>query len=299
MSNTTSIGDRAICEELSCVQLGSASKPVQTAYINNVIPLPVGNLQQVCDLGNTTTTAVIASALIANGSGGVEASNGDIVASIGDVLAGDKITAGTTLIAGTGITSTAGDITAVAGDIVATAGKITSGANMNCGTTLEVGTGITCTLNDIVATAGGFLAGAGNSLFNRIQYTTFYGGTTAGAPLAVAPQSTTPLRVFTMPSNTYQLTVYLTNSQPAAQEFSFEVHGLPTFVLRDYQLHMTAQTYENGGGFSLGFNGIVIGESISDPTNTTKCTCVFNTAQPYASQKIKCNVRFEYSPSPP
>ena len=219
MSNTTSIGDRAICEELSAVQIGSASKPVQVAYINSVLPLPVGTLQEVCDKGNTTTTPI------------------------------------------------------------------------NCET-------LTASTGDITATAGGVVAGTGNSLLNRIQYKTYYGGTDAVNTAAVAPQSSTPLTVFTMPSDTYQLTLFLTNSQPAAQEFAFEVHGLPSNVLRDYQLHLTAQRYDNGSGFSLGFNGIVIGESISDSGDTTKCTCIFNVAQPYTAHKIKCNVRFEYSPSP-
>ena len=163
---------------------------------------------------------------------------------------------------------------------------------------MTAGTGITASTGDITATAGGVVAGTGNSLLNRIQYKTYYGGTDAVNTAAVAPQSSTPLTVFTMPSDTYQLTLFLTNSQPAAQEFAFEVHGLPSNVLRDYQLHLTAQTYDNGSGFSLGFNGIVIGESISDSGDTTKCTCIFNVAQPYTAQKIKCNVRFEYSPSP-
>ena len=246
MSNTTSLGDRAICEELSAVQIGSVSKPVQVAYINSVVPTPAESLQNVCDVGNTTTTSITCN----------------------------------------GLTAPTGDITATAGDITATAGSIVAGS------------GISTATGDIIATAGGVVADAGNSSLNRIQYKTYYGGSDAANTVAVAPQTVTPLVAFTMPSDTYQLTLFLTNSQPAAQEFAFEVHGLPSNVLRDYQLHMTAQTYENGGGFSLGFNGIVIGESISDPTNTTKCTCIFNVAQPYAAQKIKCNVRFEYSPTP-
>lgn len=65
MSNTTSLGDRAICDELSAVQIGSASKPVQVAYINSVLPLPVGTLQQVCDIGNVTTTPITCELLTA------------------------------------------------------------------------------------------------------------------------------------------------------------------------------------------------------------------------------------------
>tara|TARA_R110001632_G_scaffold209810_1_gene334636 strand:- start:6069 stop:6947 length:879 start_codon:yes stop_codon:yes gene_type:complete len=192
MSNTTSIGDRAICEELSAVQLGSVSKPVERAYINNIFPVPAADLQGVCDNGFTTTTAVIASALIANGAGGVEASNGDIVASIGEILAGDKITAGTTLVAGTGITSTAGDITAATGDIVATTGKITSGANMDCGTTLAVGTGIKCGLNNIEAVDGDFVGEEGTIFIQRQILTNLAdGGTTQLAP-QLPPFLTTP-----------------------------------------------------------------------------------------------------------
>jgi hypothetical protein len=155
-----------------------------------------------------------------------------------------------------------------------------------------------CTAGNVTATVGGVLAPVGNSQLNRLEYTTSFGGTTAALPLSVAPQSITPLRVFTLPTGTFQLTVFLTNSQASAQEFAFEVHNLPTNILRDYQLVMSAQTYDNAGGLSLGFNGIVIGEAISAPTDTTKVTCVFNVAQPYVAQKIKCNVRFEYSPSP-
>ena len=157
---------------------------------------------------------------------------------------------------------------------------------------------VAATRGNLVVTIGGVLAPVGNSTFNRIEYTTDFGGTTAAAPLSVAPQSITPLRVFTLPTGTFQLTLFLTNSQASAQEFAFEVHNLPTNVLRDYQLVMSAQTYDNGGGASVGFNGIVIGEAISAPTDTTKVTCIFNVASPYVAQKIKCHVRFEYSPSP-
>jgi len=293
MSNTTSIGDRAICEELSAVQIGSVSKPVQVAYINSVLPVPAANLQNVCNQGNTTNTDIISSL------GSFKAPIGLFQGAGVDSTA--DITTTTDVVANQNLTATNGDITASGGNITCVAGT-TSSVDIVASNRITATNQITCTTGDVVATAGGCVAEEGNSKFNRIQFKTYYGGTSASSPLDVAPQSITPLRVFTMPSptgDTYQLTLYLTNSQASAQEFAFEVHNLPRFCLRDYQLHMTAQTYENGGGFSLGFNGIVIGESISDPTNTGKCTCVFNIAQPYASQKIKCNVRFEYSPTPP
>ncbi len=299
MSNTTSIGDRAICEELSCVQLGSVSKPVETAYINNVIPTPAANLQEVCNVGNTTSTDIISSL------GSFKAPIGLFQGAGVDSTA--DITSTTDIVANQNLTATNGDITATGGNITCVSGT-TSSVDIVASNRITGTNQITCTTGDItantgdlVATTGGCRAGEGFSLLNRIQFKTYYGGTTATAPLAVAPQGITPLRVFTMPNpvgTTFQLTVFLTNSQINAQEFAFEVHNLPRFCLRDYQLHMTAQTYRNGGGFSLGFNGIVIGEAISDPTNTSKCTCIFNTAQPYAAQQIKCNVRFEYSPSP-
>ncbi len=86
MSNTTSIGDRAICEELSAVQIGSVSKPVERAYINNVIPVPAANLQEVCNVGNTTTTDITLSTgdlFVSNGE--VEVKN-DITTDDGDFI---------------------------------------------------------------------------------------------------------------------------------------------------------------------------------------------------------------------
>ena len=127
MSNTTSIGDRAICEELSCVQLGSASKPVQTAYINNVIPTPAESLQNVCDVGNTTTTTITCNDLTAS-AGNVVATAGDFVATAGKAEIESNITtkAGNFTADVGNFVATAGNFTATAGNVVASVGQVES-----------------------------------------------------------------------------------------------------------------------------------------------------------------------------
>ena len=329
---STSLGEQAIVGTLLATQLGTETSPVKYAYIDNVVPVPAATLQQVCDQGNTTDTGITVtagdinvslgaiSALTDISAGGnitadvdLEAQNGNITAPNGTVTCGNGVTAATgDITATTGdIVATAGDIVATAGDVIVTAGKVqTFSGNIETGSGDHVVNGsgdfrtigsgdFICASGDITATAGGVLAAAGNSQLNRIQWTGYFGGTSASSPIGVTPQSITPLHIFTMPSDTYNLTVFLTNTQPGAQEFAFEVHDLPSRVLENYQVVMTTQTYDNGGGASMGFNGIVIGESISAPTDSTKITCIFNVASPYAAQKIKCNVRFEYSRSPP
>lgn len=306
---SSALGEQALVGKLLVTQIGEESYPVQTAYINNIVPVPAATLQQVCDQGNTTDT-------------GITVTNGDINVSFGGITALTDINAGGSLNAdlsmeaengnitcpngsiscgnGMSIAGVGGDFTTAQGDVVATIGNVVAGNNVtaSAGNITAVGGDIVATARDFIASAGGILAAVGNSQLNRCEYTTDFGGTTSAAPLSVAPPSSTPLRVFTLPTGTFQLTVFLTNSQPAAQEFAFEVHNLPANVLRDYQIVMNSQTYDNGGGGSMGFNGIVIGESIADPTNNTKITCVFNVAIPYVAQKLKCNVRFEYNPSP-
>lgn len=145
MSNTTSIGDRAICNELSAVQIGSESKPVQTAYINNVIPTPAESLQNVCDVGNITTTSIQcgglnSTALIQTAGAAdiysdgdltanndIEASNGDIRAPNGGVDCLAVMQSGNGFIANAGgVRADAGDITAVAGNLKAEAGQVST-----------------------------------------------------------------------------------------------------------------------------------------------------------------------------
>jgi hypothetical protein len=60
---TTALGDECITKKLFSNELGSASKPIDTAYITNIVPPPGGGatptLQEVCDTGNSTTTPVL------------------------------------------------------------------------------------------------------------------------------------------------------------------------------------------------------------------------------------------------
>lgn len=56
---TTALGDRSITGVLLANEIGTANRPVQKLYVNEIFP-PVGggNLQEACDLGNTTTTDI-------------------------------------------------------------------------------------------------------------------------------------------------------------------------------------------------------------------------------------------------
>jgi len=63
---TTALGTQAIVDKLLATELGTATKPVDTAYITNIVPPPTTatpNLQQVCDTGNITTTTIEAAEL--------------------------------------------------------------------------------------------------------------------------------------------------------------------------------------------------------------------------------------------
>ena len=165
MSNTTSLGDKAICNQLSATQLGSASKPVDTAYITNLIPPPggggVGSLQDVCDVGSVTTTSIACNDLSTNLNivcvngvisttiGNIQADNGDINAPIGNITSGNVITAGS------GIVCATGDIDASTGDVNATTGDV------NAGNDVKAQNDIISTAGDIKATAGDVVATAG------------------------------------------------------------------------------------------------------------------------------------------
>ena len=149
MSNTTSLGDKAICNQLSATQLGSVSKPVDTAYITNIIPHPslsTPNLQNVTNEGNTTTNGIEVNDLTTtgvNGSGNAIQAGGNIVSDTGDIIAtGGNLSAPSGFVTGTNVTATTGDVRAVAGDIEAIAGDVIANGD------------ITATTGDITATAG-------------------------------------------------------------------------------------------------------------------------------------------------
>jgi len=191
MSNTTSIGDRAICEELSCVQLGSASKPVSTAYITNILPVPSGpvpTLQQVCDSGASTTTEIVVESLDvigANPSGYGMTINGVQCAYI-EVDAGSS--------PNDNIKVATGDIIATAGDFVATAGK----AEIESNITSKAGN-FTADVGNYVAKEGNYIADKGDfisqegTIFIQRQIVSNFadGGTSQGFP-QLPPFSTPP-----------------------------------------------------------------------------------------------------------
>jgi len=87
--------------------------------------------------------------------GDLNVDTGDVVVTLGGVVTGAAIEAGTTVTAGTGITATTGDITASTGDFVSTLGAV------DAATTVTAGTGITATTGDITASTGDFVSTLG------------------------------------------------------------------------------------------------------------------------------------------
>ena len=70
--------------------MGSASKPIDTAYITNIVPPPGGStptLQEVCDTGNNTTTGLNVDGDYGSTNGDITTTNGDITTTNGKVLA--------------------------------------------------------------------------------------------------------------------------------------------------------------------------------------------------------------------
>mgnify|MGYP000872377425 CR=1 FL=1 len=328
------LGDTSKTKTLIANQLGTPSNHVAIAYIDSIQPAPPFNedLQATCNIGFTTTTPIESDSL--KSTNNVETTNGDLITTLGSVKApigsfegagvnstadittdtnvvatgnieasGGNITcvagiitspdlvATNTIVATNDITCSTGDIIVSAGDFVATAGK----AEIESNITTKAGN-FTADVGNIVATAGGVLASVGNSQLNRIQYTTDYGGTDAVNTVALT--NVPPYNFFSLPTGTHQLVLFATHASAGATSFPFEIHNLPSDCLRDYTLQISSQTYDNGGGSSLGFNNVVVGEAVSAPTDTTKCSVFINVQKPYVAQKMKFNVRFEYSPSP-
>lgn len=174
MSNTTSLGDKAICNELSATQLGSVSKPVDTAYITNIIPHPslsTPNLQNVTNEGNTTTNGIVVNDVTAtglNGSGNALQGGGNIVSDTGDIIAsGGNLSAPSGFVTGTNVTATTGDVRAVAGDVIAngditaTTGDITATAGDVNGVVVEASDEVKAQ-NDIISDTGDIKATNGS-----------------------------------------------------------------------------------------------------------------------------------------
>lgn len=264
------------------------------------ITATAGNI--VASAGDIETTAgniksggeIVSDAFIRSDNGNILAVTGDIYTDVGDIYtkAGGKIeTKGTG-----GIISASGNITATAGDIVATAGKVTAGANMVAGTDITAGTGITITTGDLTATTGGVQVAAGFSKLNRVEYNTYYGGSTYAAPIALT--NVAPYVAFTLPVNTFTFVLFYTHAAVGAASFPFELHTSLTDVLKDYSIIVSSHTADNNGGQSLGYNNIVSGDSVSAPADKSKITIIINTSGIYAAQTLKAIVQLVYSPSP-
>ena len=239
---------------------------------------------------------------------------GDIKTLAGDIDSSGSITAGTEVVAGTGIRNLTGDIVSEVGRIsVGTVGNPTgaTGNIINYGTgsiiceqghirastyiTADTGD-IESTAGDLKAPAGGVDAPLGNSLFNRMQYTTYYGGSTFAAPLALV--NVAPYNNYTIPNGTYNFVLFCTGVVGSAT-FPLELFTSYTDLLKDYSVKVDFQTCDNAGNASLGFNNIVIGHAQSAPADTSKCTILTNSTLVYAAPTIvKITVNLEYSPSP-
>jgi len=288
MSNA--LGDRSSTKILTAEQLGTPSNHVKVAYIDSIIPAPpfTEDLQATCDIGNTTTTPINCESLnVTGGAGspygivsveGIKVNSGGITLDTDDLVVND------------------GSITVANGDIDVTVGSITVAAGaVIAGTTVTAGTGITATAGDITATAGGIIAN-GNSLLNRVQYNTFYGGSTYTAPIAIT--NIAPYVAFTLPVDTYTFVLFATHAASGSSSFPFELHTSLTDVMKDYSLIVSGQTANNNGAVSIGYSNIVSGDSVSDPTNKSKITVIVNTAVGATTQVMKFIVKLVYSPSP-
>ena len=295
MSNA--LGDRSSTKILTAEQLGTPSNHVKVAYIDSIIPAPpfTEDLQATCDIGNTTTTPINCESLnVTGGAGsaysivtfdGIKVNSGGITLDEDDLVVND----GTITVANGDIDVTVGSITVAAGDIVATAGSVIAG------TTVTAGTGITATAGDITATAGGIIAN-GNSLLNRVQYNTYYGGSSYTSPIALS--LILPYVAFTLPADTYTFVLFATHAVSGSASFPFELHTSLTDVMKDYSLIVSGQTANNNGAVSIGYSNIVSGDSVSDPTNKSKITVIVNTAVGATTQVMKFIVKLVYSPSP-
>ena len=112
---TTALGDECITKKLFSDELGSATKPIDTAYITNIVPPPGGGatptLQQVCDTGNSTTTGL-------NVDGDYGSTNGDITTTNGNIDATTGIVSGASMVAQTEYFTINGDFRTTNGRVL-------------------------------------------------------------------------------------------------------------------------------------------------------------------------------------
>ena len=214
--------------------------------------------------GATDLVSVTRGGLVVNNS--ITSTTGDFLAPAGRMIANDFIRSDT------------GNILAATGDVYANTGDVYSISG------------------NLRADAGGVLAPLGNSKFNRMEFNTYFGGSSYGSPIAIT--SSSPYNAFTIPTNTYNFVLFATHASSGSTFFPFELHTSITDVLKDYSLIVSAQTANNNGGASLGYTSIVSGDSVSDPTNKSKITVIINTAVGATVQVMKFIVKLEYTPSP-
>jgi hypothetical protein len=94
------LGDLTTTNTLLASQLGTEAKPINKAYITNLIPpIAADTLQQVCDTGNTTTTDIdmnggkltMTTGDIQLGSGDVDVVAGNIMVDVGNIQVNNGI----------------------------------------------------------------------------------------------------------------------------------------------------------------------------------------------------------------
>ena len=299
---TTALGNRSKTGTLLAEQIGTLNDKVNTLYVDNIIPHPstvTPNLQNICVVGNQTTTDVIIT-----GGGDFRAEDpasdciiGQDVTAGRNMIASNDVTAGNNIIADGEVVS-AGKVTAgtgivsTTGDIVATAGNMVAGTDLNVGNQLTV----TSTSN-----LNGRLNVVGRATFNSLERTTTIIGK-ASSPETLTNLNGVPStrKTFSLGAN-HSMTLYCVPDVTTNQTFVFEVDTPYTHVLRDYDIRVSFQTASLGGGpKSLGFGNVAIGPSVKTPTNQSALTILVNSLFPYTGVEVaKINVLFDYDPSPP
>lgn len=104
---------------------------------------------------------------VVTAAGVATASLPNAVTAPGSLTTTTSLAAGTTVTAGTGVVATTGGVTASAGNIVATLGNISSTAgSVSAGTSVTAGTTVTATLGDVTASNGNFVGStSGTGIF--------------------------------------------------------------------------------------------------------------------------------------
>jgi len=283
------------------------------------------NLQNVTTQGNSTTTdinmnggdLILSTGKITAGSG-ITNQTGDIVSEVGRVsvgttgnptgATGNIINYGTGSIiceqghirAYTYIKADTGDITATTGDIKTLAGNIDSAGTLTAGSGLsDFKGGFACSVagaaNNDIQNESEF---EGHTLLNRIQRKAYYQNTSYALPYQLP---TLPaFQMFNIPAGYYGLCLFL-KGVVGSSVFKFEVSsgGGLTDLIRDYTVKINFQSAFDNSAPVIAPIETFIGQSWSNPSDTTKFSVLINTNANYsAGQIIKISINLEYSPSP-